>query len=67
MEARVFKDIIIIGHIQNLVQEFLQLEEFHAVAIISQLYNLFPGNQKSKKQFIIIYMVEYIIVSILKL
>ena len=67
MEARLFYDIIIIGKIQNWVRALLQLEEFDAVAMLAQLYYLFPGIQKSKNNLISLDMVEYIIASALKL
>ena len=44
-----------------------QLEEFHAVSKIAQQYHLFPGIQKPKKHLFIQDIVEYKIVSDLKL
>ena len=67
MAAREFQDIIIIVQIQTWVQSLLQLEEFYAVAIIAQLYYIFLGIQKPRKQLIILDMVEFTISNILKL
>ena len=67
MAAREFQDIIIIVQIQTWVQSLLQLEEFYAVAIIAQLYYIFLGIKKPRKQLIILDMVEFTISNILKL
>ena len=47
--------------------ELFQLEEFHAVDMISQLYYLFLGTIKSKNQLVSLYMEEFIIENNLKL
>ena len=44
----------------------LKLEYFHAVAMLAQLYYIFIGIKKSKKQSISLDMVEFIIANNLK-
>ena len=45
----------------------MQLEAFHAVDMIAQLYYLFIGIQKYKNQLISLDMVQFVIANTLKL
>ena len=60
MIARLFEAIIVNVQIQNRVQELLQIQLFHLVAMLAQLYNLFLGIKKKSNNKHPIYGRVYI-------
>ena len=60
MIARLFEAIIVNVQIQNRVQELLQLQLFHLVAMLAQLYNLSLGIKKKSNNNNPIYGRVYI-------